>query len=140
MEKLFNKKNDEKIVKNEKETKQFMYVLFIILIVIVSIRIITLSRGAGGIINTSWETMRTTVTQNQYLSFSQIFLSLFFAGSTCMILAIEVKNRKVLILSILIVLIEVLISRNRIEILPILVTFIYYYIKKKDKILIKYLF
>lgn len=139
MEKLFNKKNDEKIVKNEKETKQFMYVLFIILIVIVSIRIITLSRGAGGIINTSWETMRTTVTQNQYLSFSQIFLSLFFAGSTCMILAIEVKNRKVLILSILIVLIEVLISRNRIEILPILVTFIYYYIKKKDKISIKLL-
>lgn len=139
LEKLFNKKNNEKMIKNEKETEQFMYVLFIILIVIVSIRIITLSRGAGGIINTSWETMRTTVTQTNYLSFTQIFVSLFFVGSTCMILAIELKNKKILILSLLIVLVEVLISRNRIEILPILVTFIYYYIRKRDKISIKML-
>ncbi len=115
--------------------KKFMYVLFIGLIFIVFIRLIMLSRQAGGLLNTSWVTMRETV--GGYFSFSQVFIPIFFACSSCMILAIKLKNKKILILSALIIVLEVIISRNRIEILPIFCSVIYAFILKNKKLTIK---
>lgn len=123
-------KNDEK-----DNMKKFMYVLFIGLIFIVFIRLIMLSRQAGGLLNTSWGTMRETV--GGYFSFSQIFIPVFFVCSSCMILAIKLKNKKILILSVLVILLEVMISRNRIEILPIFCSVIYAFILKNKKFTIK---
>ena len=73
-------------------------------------------RQGGGLLNTSWETMRAVSTSG-YLSFSQIFITLFFVSSSCIILAIRLKNKKILFGGVLLILIEVIISRNRIEIL-----------------------
>lgn len=129
---------DKLEAQNDKEKynmKNFMYMLFIGLVFIVFIRIIILSRQAGGLLNTSWSTMRDTI--GGYFSFSQIFIPIFFVCSTCMILAIKLKNIKILILATLVISIEVIISRNRIEILPILCSFIYAYILKSKKITIK---
>lgn len=121
---------EEKLNLNEEEYKlmhKFMLFLFIFMIVLVLVRIIVMMKSAGGILNVSWETMRET-SKGGYFSFSQIFITLFFATSSCIILAIKLNNRKIVIFSILVVLIEVLISKNRIEILPIFVSIIYIYI------------
>ena len=115
-----------------KEMKKFMYVLFIIMIIIVFIRIAFLAKQAGGLFNTSWATMRETA--KGYFSFSQIFMPMFFTTSSCILLAINLKDKKIIVFSSIIVLIEVLISRNRIEILPIFVAIIYAYILKENKI------
>lgn len=127
----------QKTVKDTEENKQMMYILFILLVIVIIFRLGTLIKTAGSISNTSWETMRVTVTEANYLSFSQIFLSIFFVASSCIIFAIELKNKKILIASICLILLEVIISRNRIEIMPLLVTIIYAYINKKEKINIK---
>lgn len=139
---LTQRKNDiiteEKIEleDNEKEKmKKFMNILFYLLILTVFIRIFILSRQAGGLINTSWITMRETV--GGYFSFSQVFGPIFFTCSTCLILAIKLKDRKILILSSAIILLEVVVSRNRIEILPIICAIIYAYILKNKKITMK---
>lgn len=126
------------IQENKKdEIRKFMYVLFIGLIFIVFIRLIMLSKQAGGLLNTSWVTMRETV--GGYFSFSQIFVPIFFAFSSCMILAIKLKDKKIIILSMIIILLEVIISRNRIEILPIFCSIIYSYILKNKKFTMKHI-
>ena len=121
-----------------KEMCNFMYVLFAIMAVTVFIRIVFLSKQAGGLFNTSWETMRQTT--GGYFSFAQIFTPIFFVSSSCILLAIKLKDKKIIICSIIIILIEVLISRNRIEILPTFVAIIYAYILKENKIGLKKIF
>ena len=132
------KEDKLQLLENEqKGMTNFMYVLFAIMVVIVFIRIVSLSKQAGGLFNTSWETMRQT---GGYFSFAQIFTPIFFASSSCILLAIKIKDKKFIIFSIIIILIEVLISRNRIEILPIFVAIIYAYILKENKIGLKKIF
>lgn len=132
---------EENIGSHEKnkddEMKKFMYALFIGLIFIVFIRLIVLSRQAGGILNTSWGTMRETV--GGYFSFSQIFIPIFFVCSSCMVIAIKLKNKTIVITSIIIIVLEVIISRNRIEILPIFCSIIYSYILKNKKFTMKHI-
>ena len=127
-----NKENDkrDKVNLSAEEINQmskFMKILFYILIIIVFIRCATIIHQGGGILNTTWETMRET-SQGGYFSFSQIFIILFFTSSSCIILAIRLRNKKIAILGTLLVLMEVIISRNRVEILPLFVTIIYIYI------------
>lgn len=136
-----NKENDkrDKVNLSAEEINQmskFMKILFYILIIIVFIRCATIVHQGGGILNTTWETMRET-SQGGYFSFSQIFIILFFTSSSCIILAIRLRNKKIAILGTLLVLMEVIISRNRVEILPLFVTIIYIYIYNHPKIKIR---
>lgn len=132
-------KKEKKIINNdiEKYKEIFMYVLFVLLIVTVLIRIIMLVKGVGSIRATSWETMRDTVKNNNYISISQIFLPIFFVASSTLILALQLKKKRVLIIGILLIVFEVIISRNRIEIMPLIVTFLYNYINKIKKLKLK---
>lgn len=123
-------------IKETNEIEKFMKVLFYALIAVVLIRCLTIIRQGNGILNTTWETMRET-SKGGYLSFSQLFITLFFASSSCIILAIRLKNRKIIILGSILVLVEVIISRNRIEILPVFVAIIYSYIYSHDKFKLK---
>lgn len=133
------KNNNDKVTLSEEETNtmnKFMKILFFILMIVVLARSIMIIRQGGGLLNTSWETMRAVSTSG-YLSFSQIFITLFFVSSSCIILAIRLKNKKILFGGVLLILIEVIISRNRIEILPIFVAIIYSYIYSHDKLKLK---
>lgn len=131
---FYKPKKTEKEDKNKeiKIEKKFLIVLFIILICIVTLRILELARVAGGISDITWATMRST--DDGYFSFAQIFIPVFFASSSCIILSMRLKEKKIMICSIILVMIEVLISKNRIEILPILVGVIYNYILNIKKV------
>lgn len=118
------------------EMNKFMKVLFYVLIIVVLIRCTMIIHQGGGMLNATWETMRETSTGG-YLSFSQMFITLFFASSSCIILAIKLKNKKIIVLGSILVIIEVIISRNRIEILPIFVAIIYSYISGHNKLKLK---
>ncbi len=118
---------------------KFMYILLYILIFSILVRCVDLIRTAGGsIFSTSWETMRQT--GGEYFSISQIFMPFFLLSSSCLCLAIKYNNKKVIAFSTIAILFEVLISRNRIEILPLLVAIIYIIILKINKITLKRIF
>lgn len=113
--------------------EKFMKILLLILIFSIIIRMIDLIKNANGsIFNTSWETMRKT--GGKYFSLSQFFMPIYLFSSSCLMMAIKVKNKKIIIISSIIILFEVLISRNRIEILPLAVSIIYYIILKSKRI------
>lgn len=140
---LFAKKNSAREIKrkiniselNSKNYKKFMLFLFIMLVILVLLRLMELIRSAGNIFNTSWVTMRNT--EGDYFSFSQFFIPFYFMSSSCLIMALKVKNKKIICLSSLIMVFEVIISRNRIEILPLAVSIIYYIILQQKKLNLK---
>lgn len=136
--KKIDNKNDKEVLAKEEiiDMSKFMRILFYALVIVVLIRCAMIIQQGGGILNATWETMRET-SNGGYLSFSQMFITLFFACSSCIILAIKLKNKKIIVLGTVLVIIEVIISRNRIEILPIFVAIIYSYISSHNKMKLK---
>lgn len=122
--------------KNKRLYSKFLIILDILLTIIVLYQLYYLITFAGGIFNTSWGTMRHSI-NNQYLSFSQIFVTLFFAASSCLLLSLYKKNKFLIVYNFGLVLAEVLISRNRIEILPIFCSFLVFYMLKIHRLKIK---
>lgn len=120
---------------NSKYYKKFMLFLFAMLIILVLLRLVNLIRSAGNIFDTSWVTMRSI--EGDYFSFSQFFIPFYFMSSSCLIMALKLKNKKVICLSSLVMVLEVVISRNRIEILPLAVSIIYYIILQQNRLNIK---
>lgn len=134
---------NHRIYKSNKEylkdkSDKFLYLLFIIFIIVVLIRLVVLIKSAGGIFNTSWSTMRESGSESSV--FSRIFIPFFFMSSSCILLALRKKNKKIFMISGLLVIIEVIISRNRIDILPLFVAIIYNYLIGIKQISLKKIF
>lgn len=143
---LFIKKRKEKpfdvsLEKSERKNHENITlekILVILLIGSIIIRLALLASGSGGIMNTSWGSMRRVAqSETGLFTYSNIFTVLYFVGSTSLLLTmIEGKKKKALLLIIL-MLIEVIISRNRIEILPIMCSLMSIFVIKHKKIGIK---
>lgn len=121
----------------KKADNRFLNFLVIMLIIIVIIQLLNLTISAGGIKNTSWGNMRKATANSEYLSYSQVFTTIFFTTSSCIILSLIRGDKRKFIIVVLVNIVEVVISRNRIEILPIFCSIIIYYILKMKKITLK---
>lgn len=128
----------EETVQVNRVEKKFFIILYFLLIFVVIYQIFVLATGAGGLSNTSWGNMRKTTTNTGYFSYSQMFTTLFFTASSCIMVAFMLKDKKKVIISISLILLEVIISRNRIEVLPIFSALILFYISRIKKIQIKH--
>lgn len=117
----------------------FVKILFAIFSLAIVINVVLLIVKSGGFANSSWETMRDATAVVSYFSFSQIFLTLFIATSANLILAWFLNKKWISIISIILIIIEVLVSRNRIEILPIFVMFIIVFLNRMKKINVKFI-
>lgn len=109
-----------------RQDKLFLKVTFGILCLCVLYRVFTMWRGAGSLLATSWGSMREVATGGDYFSLGRVVTCLFSYSSACLLLSIYWKNKKLAILSAILILFQVLVTRNRIEILPILTTVIAY--------------
>lgn len=125
--------NIDKSGRNDK----FYKILVVVLLVVVAIQSYSLITSAGGLSNTSWGSMRNSTSNQNYLSYSQMFITLFFAASSCLLLALANKDKKKTLIVIALIIFEVIISRNRIEILPLFCSILLLYISKIKKINIK---
>ncbi len=120
----------DEALKYRKYITRFSNVLAVIMVLVVIIRLFLLITGSGGLQNISWATMRHMSSTDGVFSFSELFSVLYFVGSVALLLALlEKKYKKVIFLSLLVI-IEVIISRNRIEILPLICTFLSLFIMK----------
>lgn len=131
---IYIKTNFNDIVGHNKSCDRL---LFFILLCIGLWRIWSMIWYADGILNTSWATMRSYSKTLNYMNFNQLFTIIFFSLSGLPLLFALKKERLLCLYSVLLILLNVLITRNRIEILPIFCSFIALFIIKTQKLSLK---
>ena len=127
------------IVENTTENNRYVKSMVLIFILLIVVNIFLLVKTAGGISNTSWETMRNMIKESSYSWFSQLFLYIFFASASSGMLCFKIGKKKWGVIIILMVIVETLISRNRIELLPAIIILLIMYIFKIKKINLKHI-
>lgn len=117
---------------------RFMHTLFYIMCISASIRIYHLAKYSGGIMSTSWGDMLTS--GGGYFGVEQIFRIIFYCSSSVIYPALYYKKKKLGIFSILVVFFVVIVTRNRADILPLLISIVSYILSITKKINLKLYF
>lgn len=112
-------------------------VLFLTFLIVFATKIIPFIRYSGSLLNTSWGGGRGYSSNLQYVNSQQIVRIVFYALSGIIICCV-MKKRRIMVLSIILLsLFEVIITRNRIEVLPLVCSLIAIFIYKNKKISIR---
>lgn len=96
------------------------------------IRIYHLAKYSGGLLSTSWGDM--LYSGGGYFGVEQIFRIIFYCTASVIYPALYYKKRRLAIASVLVVLFVTIITRNRADILPLLLSVIAYILKVTKKI------
>ncbi|MDH2926804.1 O-antigen polymerase [Lonepinella koalarum] len=109
-----------------------MRILFWGLFFVVFYKLYEIYQFAGSLLSSSWGSGREMILEQDYLSFSKLILSLYYPFSSALLYALIIKNKKYTILSALLIMMCVLFTRNRIEVLPLLICVMIYllYVKR----------
>lgn len=110
------------------ERKQLF--LIFLLAICVFIKLYNFASFSGGILNTSWSSGRDYSASLGYVNSYQFLNITYFILSGLPLYYVLIKAKKEALLCFAIMLLDVLITRNRIEVLPILVCIIAYYVLK----------
>lgn len=129
-------KNKLKHVNVNKSSPKF---ILLVLVVVVCIRIYSYVQSSGGLFNTSWSSGRDYLLGLDYFNNEQILSILYYMTSGIILYFIINKQFFLSLTSIIACLMLVILTRNRIEILPVFVCIISFYIYKMDKISVKFL-
>lgn len=128
----FNKFNTENLKKHLLNTKTTLLSIIFMLIVLRSIYV--LATHSGGLFSSSWSVNREYATGLGYLSIDKILKIIFFTISGLPFITYIQKKYKLTAIMILMVVFSLIVTRNRIEILPIAVFMLMLVIFKKNKI------
>jgi hypothetical protein len=127
------KKFDYENIKN-KLLNSRTTILTIIVLLVIGRSIYVTAKYSGGLLSTSWSLNRAYSTSLNYLSIDKISKVIFFSLSGLAVITFIKKQYKTTVLLILSMLFSVIVSRNRIEILPIAVSIIMLIIFSKKRI------
>lgn len=119
---------------NSDKTLRF---LFIGLMFVVFFKFYVIIKTAGSLFSSSWATGREIASSGDYLSFSSVILSMYYPFSSVLLLALLNKRKKYVLWSSILIVLCVLVTRNRIEILPLLISSILYFIGKGNKLTLR---
>ena len=111
---------------------RFMKWLFWIMCGSAFIRIYHLAKFSGGLLSTSWGDMLNS--GGGYFGVEQIFRIIFYCTASVIFPALYYKKRGLAIASILVVLFVTLITRNRADILPLLIAVVAYILNVTKRI------
>lgn len=136
---IINKENigNTKNIKYKKYYKKIYKALLVVLSLSIVLRLFLLITSSGGLMNTSWASMRKASISTGGVNYAEIFTVLYFVGASSLIIALMEKKYKDVIFISFLILIEVIISRNRIEILPLFCAFIVIFLNKHQKLNVK---
>lgn len=109
-------------------------ILFVTLIIVIFLKITLYLRFTGGILNSSWAELRNYVTNNHYLRVEQIIDILYYSLGGVLIALSEKRKKLKFIFLIAAYFLTVIITRNRIEMLPGICAIISIYIFKSNRI------
>lgn len=93
--------------------------------------------AVGGLMNTSWGNAYKYGKEINYLNFSQVTMVLFIALSGIILAEILRKRYKIALMLILVLILNVVITRNRVEMIPVLSVLITVYIINVKRIKIQ---
>jgi len=125
------------VPQSPKKSLIIMRVLFWGLFVVVSYMVYDLVRHTGGFLFSSWASMRETMSNKDYLSAAMLTWSVYYVFSSAFLYALITKNRKYAFLSAALILICTIVSRNRVEVLPLPVGLILYFLYMKGTMSLK---
>jgi len=112
--------------------ERLMKWMFWVMCVSAFIRIYHLAKYSGGLLSTSWGDMLNS--GGGYFGVEQIFRIIFYCTASVIYPALYYKKKKLAIASILLVLFVTIITRNRADILPLLISVIAYILNVTKRI------
>lgn len=119
---------------NIQKSKKIDSILVLVLIIFVIIKLIPLVKYSGSVLNTSWGYGREYSSSLSYANSNQICNIIIYSLAGLTAIYFLQNKKKLGVFTILIFLLEVIITRNRIEILPVLCSLIAIFIFKNDSI------
>ena len=118
----------------EKQNANYMQYVFILLALVILGRMLIINYASGGILNSSWGGIREYQTTVSYMNCGQILNVLFFVLSGILLIFLILRKRILALATVFLLIINVLITRNRIEVLPLICPFISLFIFKTKKV------
>lgn len=134
---FYNKKcslDKNEVFMDYKKTVSFLYILIVLFIVHFIHGVYNTYVYSGSLLNTSWSSMRELSKSGGYVSVTSISSLLYFALSSCLFIALLLKKKHYVRFLFILLLMGVLLTRNRVQILPLLVSFVWVYIFKNKRI------
>lgn len=113
--------------------KRFIKVTVLILFITVAYRIHQMVNGVGGLLETSWSSGRDVGLESEYFNGGQIIICLYNYACSAILLSIFCKKRNQAIFCTFLIIACVIITRNRVVVLPIMVSVIAYYLYNGTK-------
>ena len=111
-----------------KTENRFIRITGFILLLTVIYRIYSIVNQAGGIMETSWSEGRDAAAERSYFSEGQIIVCLYNYACSAVLLYIFCKKRRQALYCAFLIIACVIITRNRIVVLPVMVSIIAYYL------------
>mgnify|MGYP000980435213 CR=1 FL=1 len=130
-------RNEEILVLKQNHACLMDRFFLVILIISIFIRLYSYIKYAGGFLLTSWSLGREYSATLDYFNVNQIFGILFYLSSGILLYYLIQRNKLLGLLCAVLLTFQVLITRNRVEVLPLLVSFISLLILKHRKLKIK---
>lgn len=117
-----------------KNDKRITNIFLVIILICVGYKLITLAQASGGLLNSSWATGRQMTANRDYLSFSQVATTLYFPSAGITFVLLGLKRYKSAFMVMIIIMLNIIFTRNRIEILPLVCCIIAMFIYNDKKL------
>lgn len=113
------------------------YCIFFLFCISVLGQVLPFIRYAGGILHTSWSEMRGYVADKSYFDISGVLGYIYFSCGGIVSLCWIKKDKVKLTIAVLLMLVNVIVMRNRVDILPLMCSFLTVFMMKQKKISVK---
>lgn len=120
--------------------KKFIKITVLILFITVVYRIHQMVNGVGGLLETSWSSGREVGMDSKYFNGGQIIVCLYNYACSAILLSILCKKRNQAVFCTLLIISCVIITRNRVVVLPIMISVIAYYLYNGTKMSLNKMF
>lgn len=134
-----NEINNKQFVEyiNKDVNKRFITISIFIFCVTISYSIYTIITVSGGIFNSSWGSSYNYYSTLGYISFDKLVRWFFLPCGSVFLVGLISKNKRIILLTTLPILLFVLVSRNKADLLTLITGIISYFILKDKKIKVK---
>lgn len=138
---IIQKSRNVEILVYYREESDSNYKLFLLFLIIsIGLKLYKYLRFAGSIFSTSWGLGREYTATLDYFNSNQILSVIFYLSSGILLYCIVTKKVMPTILTASLIAFQVLVTRNRIEVLPLLIPFITFYILTHRRLKIRQMF
>ena len=113
-------------------SSHFEYIILFLLILCTYLKYDKIASSGINFLDSSWGEGREISASTGYVNSTQFVLPVFFLSSGLILYSLILKKRYLLFFSIIVSFFNVVLTRNKVEVLPLLIGFVYYelYIKK----------